>query len=58
MKVKMKEVRNQSGILLFKAVQIKEDWYVQVKNHGICTLARLQPDGSLTIKDYDKEMQS
>ena len=54
----MKEVRNQKGILLFKAAQIKEDWYVQVKNHGICTLARLQPDGSLTIKDYDKEMQS
>ena len=58
MKVKMKEVRNQKGILLFKAAQIKEDWYVLVKNHGHYTLARLQPDGSLTNKDYDKEMQS
>ena len=58
MRLKMKEVRNKNGTLLFKAVQLDGGWYVQVKNHGVYTLVRLQPDGKLRTKDYEQEVRS
>ena len=57
MKMEMQEVRNRKGTLLFKAMRVKDNWYVLNKNHNCYTLIKLRDDGSLETLDYEQEVR-
>ena len=55
MKMEMQEVRIRKGTLLFKAVRVKDNWYVL--NNNCYTLIKLRDDGSWETLDYEQEVQ-